>query len=299
MLTARGSLASFARATLLRRLRKAARLAAATRKKPNERLVHDLRVACRRAREAMAFFERVPGVPTLPDVDRAARRMAKAVRTLREIDVAIRAVRALGAGSRSSETERTRRAVLAALQRRKRSAATPRPRRVGRRAAKLEQAIAQALPGLAVESAGGPATADPGVRRFLRRRLSVEATNVKRQVRALPPRRRGEEPPYERLHRIRVGIKQWRYAEEIALLAAPKSRARGDRVTLLRRLQDAGGKTQDLTDLVDMVRTEVQALPPPDAVGAEALLSAIRRRRERAAAAFIRMLGRHLGRQKS
>jgi CHAD domain-containing protein len=296
--TAAGSVASFACALILDRLRTVARLAAAVRGRPTEKAVHDARVACRRAQEAMAFFDGVDRVPPLPDVDRAARRLAKAVGTMRETAVAIRAIEALGPASRSAEIERARRAVLAGLRHRKRSIGFTRRKRIAKRALKLERAIADAAPALAEREAD---TRSPALTRFLALRISARTAKVVRHVRRLAPHQKRHEPPYAKLHRVRVAIKRWRYTEEIAFFATPNDRARRDLLLTLRRLQDAGGKTQDLADLVKTVRKELRTLRPADAAGGPALLAQIRHSRARAATAFVRMIGEHLGprRQKS
>jgi CHAD domain-containing protein len=289
---AQSSVASFARAVILDRLRTAASLAAEVRTRPTEKVVHDVRVACRRARDTMAFFDGVDGVPSLPDVDRAARRMAKAVRAVREIAVAIRAMEAFAPASRSPKTNRARRCVIAALRHRERSIALAERKRVATRAMNLERAVARALPALAD---GTRETRDPETRRFLACRVTANKATALRRVRALAPWKRGDKPPYRELHRIRVCIKHWRYAVEIGFLATPDDQASHKLVTRLRSLQDAGGKTQDLADLTDIVRAQLRTLRQSDAAGGLALLSQIRVRRRRAAASFVRALRAQLG----
>src|SRR6185503_8052076 len=78
----------YAQSWLEERLRLTRALARAVAKEPSVRTVHDVRVACRRLREAIEFFRGVPEVPPLSDVDRAARALARSVSDLRELDVA-------------------------------------------------------------------------------------------------------------------------------------------------------------------------------------------------------------------
>src|SRR5262249_51545632 len=83
-------LALYARAWLDERAKVALEAAAKVAEEPGRGPVHDVRVACRRLREAIAFFRDLAELPPLTDVDRAARRMARAVRRLRETDVAVK-----------------------------------------------------------------------------------------------------------------------------------------------------------------------------------------------------------------
>src|SRR4051812_10586917 len=94
-------IALYAHEWLSERSRLAMDLAGAVAERTTEKRVHDLRVACRRLREAIAFFEGVPGAPRLAELDRAARKMANSIGRLREIDVALKRLRAL-------ETKRAR-----------------------------------------------------------------------------------------------------------------------------------------------------------------------------------------------
>lgn len=282
---------AFACTVIVDRLRTTATLAAAARRRPTEKAIHDLRVACRRAREAMAFFEGVPDVPALPNVARAARRMAKAVATMRENAVAIRGIEAMAC--RNVEIERTRRGVLAGLRRRRRSLAVARRERIATRALRLERTVADALPALSARATNARGSA---LWRFLDRRLAARKAKVVDRIRRLTPRPQNDTPQYAKLHRIRVAIKRWRYEEEIALFAAPGDGPRRDLLATLRRLQDAGGQTQDLADLMRIIPGEVRALGRPDAAGASGMLAELRHRRARAARAFVRMIGLRLGR---
>jgi len=288
VLAAHEDLARCACAWQMSRFRTTARLARALGRRPTERIVHDVRVACRRMREALAFFEGVEGVPAVPKVERAARRMARAVRRARELAVAMRTLRGLGQRPLVVEAERTRRALLAALRRPDRAAIVRQRRRWAKRAARLEHAIAQALPELRERSAGRLDTADPGVRRWLERRLASRQTEVVRRLRELA-KSTGERraSPCAELHRIRVAIKHWRYAGEIAAGAVPGHRRSSAPLATLRRLQDLGGRAQDFADLAQMVREAARALARGHARGAPALLQEIEAERARAAAAFV------------
>src|SRR5689334_22359629 len=101
----------YAQIWLEERMRHTRALASSVAKKPTTRAVHDVRVACRRLREAIEFFRGVPEVPALSDVDRAARAMARSVRRLRELDVAKKRLAQVAWAHSTLETETQERLV--------------------------------------------------------------------------------------------------------------------------------------------------------------------------------------------
>jgi CHAD domain-containing protein len=218
--------------------------------------------------------------------------MAKSIGNIREIAVAVRELEAFAATCRGTEIDRTRRHAIAALRRRRRSLVLAQRKQVTRRARKLEHVIAEALPALAGSALE---TRDPALHRFLVHRVAAAKVKAIRRTRALAPQQRGDNPPYKELHRIRVRIKHWRYAVEIALRASPDDRVARALLVRLRRLQDAGGKTQDWADLMDIVGAQLRTLRQSHAAGGPALLSRIRLGRRRAATSFVRALRAHLG----
>src|SRR5215467_10832805 len=128
-------LALYAQEWLEERFRLTVKLANDARKDPSVRAVHDLRVACRRLREAISFFHGVTEVPPLSDVDRAARRMARAVRRLREMDVAIKRLKRLRVEGRGERGVLSKRTLSSSLAKKRQELATKRRKTIGKRAA--------------------------------------------------------------------------------------------------------------------------------------------------------------------
>ena len=86
----------------------------------------------------------------------------------------------------------------------------------------------------------------------------------------------------DHLHGIRVAIKHWRYAGEIARAVMPRVLYRPMSVKL-RHLQDLGGESQDFADLASVVEKELA----DDGTREERnILAAVRAERARAAREF-------------
>jgi CHAD domain-containing protein len=275
-------LALYAQEWLEERFRLTLKLAEDVDRKPTARAVHDLRVACRRLREAIDFFHGVAEVPTLSDVNRVARRMARVVRRLRETDVAMKRLARLELGG-SPEREKARRELLSALKKKRMEMARKRRRRIGKRTKRLESAIKEHLP-LRVRT---PAVdIDPAkeaeLRAFVEARVASRRAEVERLVAIV--RTRGESDPSDRyttrLHGIRVAIKHWRYASEIARAVMPRVLYR-PMVARLCHLQDLGGKSQDLADLANVVEREVQSHAPRERKSVVSVVRSARARAER------------------
>jgi CHAD domain-containing protein len=273
-------LALYAQEWLEERFRLTLKLARDVSEKASVRTVHDLRVACRRLREAISFFHGVSEVPPLSDVDHAARRMARAVRKLRETDVASRSL----ARSRLGAPVATKNELAKALVDKRKKLAKKGRRRIRRRAEQLETAIREHLP-LRVRPRA--ADVDPAkeaeLRAFVEARVTVRRAEVERLF--AMARRQGAKVATERggenLHAIRVAIKHWRYASEIARAVMPRVLYR-PMALKLQHLQDLGGKSQDLADLVSVVEKQLDGGTRDE----RAILAAVRAERARAAQEF-------------
>jgi len=248
----------YAQEWLAERFRLTLKLASDVDKKASTVGVHDLRVACRRLREAISFFHGVTEVPPLSDVDRAARRMARAVRRLREMDVAIKRLRRLRVESVRSEL--SKKELSSALAKRRQELAKKRRKRIGKRATQLESAIKEHLP-LRVRPRA--ADVDPAreaeLRAFVEARVATRRAEVERRF-DLVRSRAGKivsDRETDNLHGIRVAIKHWRYASEIARAVMPRVLYRPI-AAKLRHLQDLGGKSQDFADLASVVEKELE-----------------------------------------
>jgi len=245
------------------RLRLTRTLALRVAQKASSRAIHDIRVTCRRLREAIAFFQGVPEVPPLSDVGRAARRMARAVGRLRELDVSIKRLRDLDTTS-SREADRVKKDLLAALQRQRRNAARKRRTRIVKRAVKLQAVIAENLPlRVRPRATEVDAARESELRAFVEARVAARRVDVEnlfdtflQQGDKMEPSRRAKQ-----LHRIRVAIKHWRYTSEIARAIMPRVLYR-PLAAKLKNLQELGGRSQDFTDLAKIVEKELLAGEP-------------------------------------
>jgi CHAD domain-containing protein len=278
-------LALYAQEWLEERFRLTLKLARDVAKKPSTRIVHDLRVACRRLREAISFFHGVTEVPPLSDVDRAARRMARAVRRLRETDVAIKRLRRLRVAGTTASGGAPTGVLSTSLDEKREQLAKKRKKRIGRRAKQLEAAIKEHLP-LRVRPRA--ADVDPAkeaeLRAFVEARVASRRAEVERLfdvVRARGPRVASDRD-VDRLHGIRVAIKHWRYASEIARAVMPRVLYR-PMAAKLRHLQDLGGKSQDFADLATVVEKELDGGGSREE---KAILGAVRNERARASREF-------------
>src|SRR4051812_35266836 len=139
-------LSLYAQVWLEERIRLTRALAQTVAKKPSARAVHDVRVACRRLREAIAFFRGVPEVPPLSDVDRAARKLARSVRRLRELDVARKRASQLALPEEARPSAHNREKLVKALIKRQRRARDKDRPRIEKRAAEFEAAARERLP---------------------------------------------------------------------------------------------------------------------------------------------------------
>ena len=283
----------YAQVWLEERLRLTRALAREVAEKPSVRTVHDVRVACRRLREAIEFFRGVPEVPPLSDIDGAARSLARSVRRLRELDVARKCLSQLPLPG--SAATHAREQLEKALKNRRRRAEKKHRDRIGKRAAALEALIDERLPLYDKPRSVEPdRTRESHLVAFVEARVAEKRALVETLFDNLGPagRTSGTSPRADRLHAVRVAVKHWRYATEIARAVMPRVLYR-PMVARLRSLQEIGGKGQDLVDLERIVDRELQRL----GVSARArrpLLLRIRSSRRAAAGDFVNALGSRL-----
>ena len=285
----------YAGAWLEERLRLTRALAKAVTDHRSPRALHDLRVACRRLREAIAFFDGVPEIPPLFDVDRAARAMARSVRRLRELDVARKRLAELDLPP-DRRVERLRKKLGEALKKRRRQVATKRSARIEKRSRKLVAVIDENLPLRTKLRAPPP---DPGRESDLLVFVEGRGAEKRALVEGLFGNVRpsgGEEfaePSSERLHEVRVAIKHWRYATEIGRAVMPRVLYR-PMAMRLRRLQELGGYGQDLADLQRIAERELDRLGVSPSPSRRLLVASIRAARRIAAAQFVAALTQRL-----
>jgi CHAD domain-containing protein len=277
----------YAQVWLEERLRLTRALARAVAEKPSVPAVHDLRVACRRLREAIEFFRGVPEVPPLSDVDRAARSLAKSVRRLRELDVARKRLSQMKVPDATAF--RTQEALEQALKKRRRRTEKKHREKIGKRAAELEAAIDENLP-----LYDKPRSIEPDRAReshlvaFVEARAAEKRAVVEALFDKLGSGGRSRSAPAESLHAVRVAVKHWRYATEIARAVMPRVLYR-PMASRLRSLQEIGGKGQDLVDLERIVDRELQRMSASSRARRPLLLH-IRSSRRAAAGEFLRAL---------
>jgi CHAD domain-containing protein len=252
-------------------------------------------VSCRRLREAAAFFRDVAGVPPLSDVDRAARKMARSVRKLREIDVGKKTLSQHPLPEADGRTAAARDKLLRAFDERRRRIVSRRAKRIARRAEALAQAILVHLPLRGVVAPSEPEPdAEARLRMFVENRLAERRIEVEELCREAlgrvlaAGRSTTSVPDPEALHAVRVAIKHWRYATEIARALTPRILYR-PMAAKLRALQDAGGHSQDCVDLLEMAERAFRRTEHAPA-GSAALLAALRSARGRSVREFAATL---------
>ena len=273
------------------RIRLTRSLAHAVAEKPSARAVHDVRVACRRLREAIEFFRGVPEIPPLSDVDRAARNLARAVRRLRELDVARKRASLLALPDAAGPSARTREKLVKALTKRRRRARDKDLPRIEKRAAEFDAAARERLPLYEkLRSMESDRTRERHLLAFVEARVAEKRALVEALFDDI--RRSDGTPRAERLHAVRVAVKHWRYATEIGRAVMPRVLYR-PLVNRLRTLQEIGGKGQDFADLERIADDELDRIGV--STGARRpLLSRIRRGRRMAANEFVAALGSRL-----
>jgi CHAD domain-containing protein len=288
----------YARAWLDERAKVALEAAARVAEEPGRGPVHDVRVACRRLREAIAFFHDLAELPPLTDVDRAARRMARVVRRLRETDVAIKRLSALdlrlvsanGRTGPASPVATPNGRLATELGRRRNELAQAKHSSIEKRARQLRQVVRVALPRhRSLADHWRDTGQEQAFQAFVEARVAARRAEVESLFAAARSRKSTAAlaRATDELHGVRVAVKHWRYASEIARPAIPRVLYRPMAVEL-RRLQDLGGASQDFADLARVVEHELDRghRSREDAV----LLKAVRAAREDAARAFAQAL---------
>jgi len=207
--------------------------------------VHRARVSSRRLRELLPPLGHVVSRDVAAAARAEVRRVTRALGPVRELDVTIAlfdelaAAHGLGGAARlvvRRPLTRDRQAALGRL----RAAMSPRRRE------RLARALAE------LQAAGTAAAGDPAG--ALLAAVDARARRRAERVRTALHRAGAMYVP-ERLHQIRIAVKQLRYALEVAG-AARRSRATA-RITQLRAVQDLLGHAHDLHVLADRIR-EVQ-----------------------------------------
>jgi CHAD domain-containing protein len=289
-------LARYAQVWLEERFRLTLGLAREVAKGPKQKPVHDIRVACRRLREAIAFFHGIAEVPPMPDVDRAARRMARAVGQLREVDVATKRLATLPVGRELAGTVVAREELGTRLRHKRTTLAKRKRERIVRRAHQLETALSHRL-----HLRSGPRRVDGDgaqevvLKSFVDARVALRRDDVERLFAAVSRRHRTAKTAFndDELHSLRIAVKRWRYALEIGRAVMPRVLYRPISLRL-RHLQDLGGKNQDLSDLTKVV-TKALSKRKKTTSGERALLAAVRAEQAKASAAFVEGLHEALG----
>ncbi len=201
--------------------------------------VHRARVGSRRLREVLAPLRELFTDEAAERARGEVRRVTRALGPVRELDVAIALFDELAA--RHALDAAARLAVVRAMtgdrdraQRQMRAALTAR---------RHERLVAT------LDALGDPHSADAAVR--LSAAVNARVARRGRRVRAALDRAGALYVP-ERLHRVRIAVKQLRYALEVA---GDLRRGRPSaRVTQLRRIQDLLGRAHDLHVLAERVR---------------------------------------------
>jgi CHAD domain-containing protein len=214
--------------------------------------------------------------------------MARAVRRLRETDVALKRLARIRTGTVQRLGHGTRKDLSKALSKKRDEIAKKRNKRIARRARQLEKALKEHLP-LRVRPRA--TDEDPQkeieLRMFVEARVAARRAEVERLFSAV--RARGgkviADRDVDRLHGVRVAIKHWRYASEIARAVMPRVLYRPMAAKLVH-LQDLGGKSQDFTDLVSVVEKELDGRSYDE----RSILLAVRAERDRSALEFYEAL---------
>lgn len=289
-------------------VRERARLAVRMGERASRRLspghVHDLRVACRRLRAALLFFDLTWRGSRWEELDTAARRVARIVAPLRERDVACRRLAALEVQLERRggvlAVEAARSTLLERWRRKRHEEAELRVDRLVRRVQRLAAAAKRLVPTFDEEPRGqgwldgrlAQLTAE--VREAAARaeqlatRGRLRATARAAKGGRAAPGQDQEVARFEALHKARIAIKHQRYAWELSRSFTPPAQRRAQ-AAALGILQDRGG---DLQDSVDLAARISRALDRGHVKGAGAvrLLASALAVRDAAAAAFVAAL---------
>ncbi|MGC8560126.1 MAG: CHAD domain-containing protein [Phycisphaerae bacterium] len=225
---------------------------------PDERIIHDLRVATRRTTEALAILAAAGSIPQrrARHCIRRLRQLRRAAGGIRDIDVFLQNLQTTGRKTADLDDAR-RRAIIRSLQKQRREALKVLNRYWKQAAADAElHRVVDGTRALDLH-------VDPKmVEKAIRLRLAWHRRRFDRRT-----RRSNMEPTPHHIHRTRIAGKQWRYLLEFmhAIHAAPEAQLN----TVLRRLkafQKAAGDLQDTVALQSRLRTPAQETKPPPQV---------------------------------
>lgn len=250
------TVASFAGPWILRKRDELRDLAARAQEALAEETVHDLRTTSRRLREAVRFFAEALPHARAQRLDRAARALLREVRGLRETDVARENLAGLNRDALSQVGGEAIDWLSRRLERSRAREAKKTQKVIAARALKVADRLEQVAEKLA--RAASPAE---GTERF----DAQEAARVQLAARQRDVVARATElmaqttPDPEDMHGVRIALKHWRYAAE---LAGEMAQATPEGVPLpeLRKLQDDAGMSRDMTDLATRLHAERRRL---------------------------------------
>jgi CHAD domain-containing protein len=224
--------------------------------KGNERAVHRTRVASRRLRELLPVLQLEGGVAG--DLGRRLRKVIQRLGRLRELDVTLVLIEELRksggfepnaldtvASAVSDERERARQRVLAKW-----------PLREIRRVESKLTDVADDLKA-ADRKAGRSRTAARGVYWAVDARIHRRAAELRTAIEDA-----GAVYLPERMHAVRVALKKFRYAMELANDIA-RDKRRDGQLRILKRAQDLLGRWHDRQVLLERVRQLQASLTPP------------------------------------
>ncbi len=195
--------------------------------------VHDLRTSCRRMRALVVLF---PDDPALgrSDLGRRAKRVMRALRGLRESDVLVERLNELA--GHNAGMEQARAWLQRRMKRARKKGEGKAKRTVRKRARELDSSLRR------LGRRPGNDESSPQAATVLAARVAEQAEHTRGLIRHL-----GTRPAWRKVHEVRVAVKYWRYAVELARETGGQ-RAAG--LSPLIALQDLGGRIQDLGDLI-------------------------------------------------
>lgn len=261
-------------------------------KYPSPDAVHDLRVSCRRMREAIAFFSGAKGVGGLREIDRCLRRLMRVIGDLRQLDIGHKVCGRLGEGVISDAALELRAELRGALRRKRERRAERLKGDVSRRTKRLRRAMQvwseHHMNGQFIEV---DSSARDELFVFLETRLQQRRSEVLAlcagYANARDEGKELDDALSIRLHRIRIAIKHWRYALELTRSALPRDRPT---VTMLVQLQSSGGASQDLYDIARWLGRRAERGNKRIASPLHELLQCARRERRDADRRFVDQL---------
>jgi len=204
------------------------------------RALHLARVASRRLREALALAEAAGARKDAARVRRAVRRVTRALGPVRELDVALAELERVAAGHEWAP------GAGAAMRRSLERARVVRRRDMRRRLARIGRGTLRARLTRVADVVADPRAA-LDVRRAVAARLARRAGRVLEEA-----ARCGTLYSVDRLHALRIAVKQLRYTLEIAEAGAGPV---GPMLAVLKAAQQRLGRLHDAQVLLGMMKT--------------------------------------------